>query len=69
MNFFYHWKTDQLFLLSGSAVTLSSGAPGSAQATSSSSSGNDATSMQFDHGFGLSAIATIVGLIAGLMLV
>jgi len=53
---------------SGSAVTLSSGAPGSAQTTQAGKH-SSALSMHLDYGVGLAVTSAVVGLISGLVAV
>jgi peptidoglycan/xylan/chitin deacetylase (PgdA/CDA1 family) len=52
--------------VSGGAVTLSSGAPGSAQATGSKGSSNSALSLSLSVGLELTVLSTVGGLIVGI---
>ena len=61
------FATTMLKLSSGSAVTLSSGAPGSAQTQTSKHS--SALSMHLDYGVGFAVTTTIIGVIASLVTV
>jgi hypothetical protein len=62
----YQFCSSDTSLLS---TLASSGATDSAQATSTSGTSSDAMSIMFNHGFGVTVVATLMGLAAGLMAV